>query len=131
MPRAFVGLWILDRDAARKDYAKLAQAATRGAEDDNPIEVIEVQAEEWVTRAVGSDKQLMLQKRDKDAAWEEALLVACLSIRASKWNTVIEFYRILEIFPQICPGSTGQIILSFEGLKCTLPAASSVYDTGA
>jgi len=31
MPRAFVGLWMLDRDAARKDYAKLARAASRGA----------------------------------------------------------------------------------------------------
>jgi len=64
MPRAFVGLWML------------ARAASRGAEDANPLEVTEVQADEWVARAVRSGKQLMLQKRDKDAAWEEALLVA-------------------------------------------------------
>ena len=78
MPRAFVGLWMLDRDAARKDYAKLARTASRGAEDATPLEVTEVQAEEWVARAVGSGKQLMLQNREKDAA-EEALLVAYLS----------------------------------------------------
>jgi len=79
MPRAFVGLWMLDRDAARKDYAELARAASRRAEDANPLEVTEVQAEQWVARAVGSGKQLMLKKRDKDAAWEEALPVTYLS----------------------------------------------------
>jgi len=53
MPRAFVRLWMLDRDAARKDYAQLARAASRGAEDVNSLEVTELQAEEWVARAVG------------------------------------------------------------------------------
>jgi hypothetical protein len=70
---------MLDRDAARKDYAELARAASRRAEDANPLEVTEVQAEQWVARAVGSGKQLMLKKRDKDAAWEEALPVTYLS----------------------------------------------------
>jgi len=41
MPRAFVGLWMLDRDAARKDYVKLARAASRGGDDANPLEVTE------------------------------------------------------------------------------------------
>ena len=59
---------MLDRETARKDYAKLARAASRGAEDGNPIEVTKLQTEEWVARAVGSGKQLMLQKSDKDAA---------------------------------------------------------------
>ena len=57
---------MLDRDAARKDYAKLSRAASRGAEDANPLEVTEAQAEEaeeWVARAVGSGKPLMLQKK--------------------------------------------------------------------
>jgi len=30
MSRAFIGLWMLGRDGARKDYAKLALAASRG-----------------------------------------------------------------------------------------------------
>ena len=42
MPRAFVGLWMLDRDAARKDYAKLARGGgAAGGDDANPLEVIE------------------------------------------------------------------------------------------
>jgi hypothetical protein len=66
MPHAIVGLWMLDRDAARKDYAKLAQAVSRGGDDASPLKVTEAQAEEakeWVARAVESGKQLMLQKR--------------------------------------------------------------------
>jgi hypothetical protein len=30
-----------DRDAARKEYAKLARAASRGGDDANPLEVTE------------------------------------------------------------------------------------------
>ena len=57
---------MLDRDAAKKDYAKLPRAASLGADDANPLEVTEAQAEEaeeWVARAVGSGKQLMLQRK--------------------------------------------------------------------
>jgi hypothetical protein len=62
MPRAFVGLWMLNRDAAKNEYAKLAQTAPLGVDDANPLKVTEaqiVEAEEWVARAVGSGKQLM------------------------------------------------------------------------
>ena len=65
--------------AGNKDYAKLARAASRGAEDANPLEVTEVQAEEWVARAVGSGKQLMLQKRDKDASRVGGGVARCVS----------------------------------------------------
>ena len=63
MPLAFVGLWLRDRDAARKDCAKLAQAASRGDDDASPLEVTEAQAKEWVSRVVGSVKQSMVAKR--------------------------------------------------------------------